>query len=68
MSDEYPFKIAAKILRDPKSLTRDEASELIAVTRKFYDLCARQQEVIYNLERQLNVSEQTVRLLQVSDC
>ena len=64
---EYPFKIAAKLVRDSRSCTHDEVSELVTITLKFYELCKEQDESIRRLERELAIAENTVRMLQVDN-
>lgn len=64
---DYPFEIAARLIRDPRSCTHNEVCELVTITRKFYELCKEQDETIRRLERELAVAESTVRLLQVQN-
>ena len=62
---DYPFAIAAKLVRDSRCCTHDEVSDLVTITRKFYELCKEQDETIRRLERELATAEHTVRMLQV---
>ena len=64
---DYPIEIAAKLVRDSRSCSHDEVCELVTTTKKFYELCKEQDETIRRLEKELQVSEATVRMLQVSD-
>ena len=60
----YPSRLAAKLMKN-KTLTHDEAADLITLTTKIHDmymvLFAENEE----LRRELEISEKTVRLLQV---
>lgn len=64
---DYPFEIAAKLVRDSKCCSHEEVCKLVTDTRKFYDLCKEQDETIRRLERELKTAEATVRLLQVDN-
>lgn len=64
---EYPFDIAAKLVRDIKSCNHEEVSVLVSTTRKFYDLCKEQDTTIRDLENRLRIAEHTIRLLQVDE-
>jgi hypothetical protein len=64
---DYPFEIAAKLVMDCSSLSHDEACELIKTTKTFYEMCKCHSLRISELEQDLKLSENTVRMLQVSD-
>lgn len=64
---KFPFKIAAKMARDIKSVKQDEVGQLITDTKYFYDLCNDQAAIINELKKDLAIAEQTVKLLQVED-
>lgn len=64
---DYPFEIAAKLLRDSKGCNHDEVCELVTTTRRFYELCKEQDTTIRRLEKELTIASATVRMLQVSD-
>jgi hypothetical protein len=62
---KYPFKIAAKMARSIKSVTQDEAGQMVTDSVYFYDKFNEQAATIIELKRELARAEQTVRLLQV---
>ena len=64
---EYPFKIAASMAVNVKSISQEEASEFITKTKRFWELCRDQDTIIRQLRKELDIAEQTVKLLQVSD-
>lgn len=64
---KYPFEIAAKMARDVKCITQDEAGQMVTDTKYFYDLCNDQTAIINDLKKELAIAEQTVKLLQVED-
>jgi len=64
---KYPFKIAAKMAASVKSITQEEASQMITDTRYFYDKYRDQITTISELKKELAIAEHTVRLLQVED-
>lgn len=64
---KYPFEIAAKMVRDIKTVTQDEAGQMVADTKHFYEKCNDQAATINELKKELAIAEQTVRLLQVED-
>lgn len=64
---DYPFAIAAKLVRDSRICTHEEVCQLVTDTRKFYDLCKEQDETIRQLEKELKTAEATVRMLQVDN-
>jgi len=64
---DYPFAIAAKLVRDNRSCTHEEVCQLVTDTRKFYEICKEQDETIRRLERELKIAEAIVMLLQVDN-
>ena len=64
---EFPFALAAKLARDSKSLTQDEANQLINEVKWFYDRAKGLSRESRELKRELSIAESTVRLLQVTD-
>ena len=59
---EYPFTIAAKLLQG-KPCSQDEITDYIVRTRNISDELYKLQEQLYQANKQLDISEQTVRLL-----
>jgi len=64
---EYPFKIAAKMAINVKTVSQDEAGEFITKTKELWELCRDQDTITRQLRKELDIAEQTVSLLQVSD-
>ena len=64
---KYPFEIAAKMVRDIKCVTHEEAGQMVTDTTYFYDLCNDQTAIIHDLKKELVIAELTVKLLQVED-
>ena len=63
----YPVKIAAKMARDVRAVTQDEASAFITETKALHDKYCALLAKCNEIQRDLKVSEETVRLLQVTD-
>ena len=64
---QYPAEIAAKLVRDCKSLTHDEAAELVIVTRDIHDRYTEQQQKIIELEQQLSIAQAEVRMMSIQE-
>ena len=62
---EYPYDISAKMARSVKSVTQEEASQFITRTKRLHELCCDQDAIIRELRKELDIAEQTVKLLQV---
>ena len=64
---EFPYKITAKMVSNVKSVTQEEANQLISDAKYFYVKYREHIAIIDKLKKELTVAEETVKLLQVGD-
>lgn len=61
---EYPFELAAKLIRDGRGPQFEDLCKLISATRDIYNKYKEQSAEIVTLQQELKIAEATVRLLQ----
>ena len=64
---EFPFKIAAKMATNSKSVSQEEANQLVVMFRNCWELSMERDAMIRELRKELEIANNTVKLLQVSE-
>lgn len=67
ITSKFPVSLAAKLVRDCKSLSQDEAGEFVNAAVEFHSLCIVQASIILELQKGLEIAETCVKLLQVEE-
>ncbi len=63
----FPYDIAAKLITNPKEVSKDEVVKFVLAARAINDHYQQLTRKVSELEQELKISEQTVKLLQVTD-
>lgn len=66
-SNDFPYSIASKLAINHKSITQEQASILVTALNRYYEKYKKAEARITELERDLRIAENTVRLLQIEE-
>lgn len=66
VKENFPFKVAAKLVHSKNEVTQDEVNEFVIVARDLYEKSQKQYSEIMDLKRQLRIANQEIKFLQVT--